>query len=163
MLLDNIQYNLYDWIFAVSKRSGCSTSTKPLRKKILFQTFLKNAHLFCKETTNQPQPQGLNPNKQAKITAWHTKPCKSIQRPPKAGFCCIAFWWSLIWSSNDRRIRVSISEQTCAQNMPQIPEPYTWHEGWLSQCWSYQAHNDGLEFIYETFESQHFITRRSSP
>ena len=52
-------------------------------EKILFPTILKDAHLFCKETTNQPQPQGLNPNQQAKVTAWHTKPCKPIQRTPK--------------------------------------------------------------------------------
>ena len=52
-------------------------------EKIPFPTILKDAHLFCKETTNQPQPQGLNPNQQAKVTAWHTKPCKPIQRTPK--------------------------------------------------------------------------------
>ena len=49
-------------------------------EKILSPTILKDAHLFCKETTNQPQPQGLNPNQQAKVTA---KPCKPIQRLPK--------------------------------------------------------------------------------
>ena len=52
-------------------------------EKVLFPTILKNAHLFCKETTNQPQPQGLNPNQQARVIAWHTKPCKPIQRTPK--------------------------------------------------------------------------------
>ena len=52
-------------------------------EKVLFPTILKDAHLFCKETTNQPQPQGLNPNQQARVTAWHTKPCKPIQRTPK--------------------------------------------------------------------------------
>ena len=35
--------------------------------------------------------------------------------------------------------------------------------GWGNTTYSYQAHNDGLELIYETFESQHFITRYSSP
>ena len=97
-LADMIWYiYIYNWIFNVSTGSGCSTSTKPLRKTPL-PNYSERCTSFCKETINQPQPQGLNPNQQAKVTAWHTKPCKLIQRTPKTdtflhktGFCCIAF------------------------------------------------------------------------
>ena len=67
-------------------------------EKILFPTILKDAHLFCKETTNQPQPQGLNPNQQAKVTAGtpnHVnryselpKPIPSLNKP---GFVVLHF------------------------------------------------------------------------